>query len=124
MTNAQASALAKMQARNAALTPEERKARSAKAAEASKRAAKARAAAGSTTAPVKTETVKAQEAAQPEQSYTWRVLLLTDKGASWHTVESPGMQRACRAARKANEGAMVRGCVRADVPSLPEFPKK
>lgn len=45
MTHAQAQALALMQARNAALTPDERKARSAKAAAASAAAAKARKAA-------------------------------------------------------------------------------
>lgn len=116
MTQAQAQALARMQARNAALTPEERKARSAKAAAASAaRTAqrKAAAAAGNADGGEKaTSTTKARVA--PEQTYAFRVLLLTDAGSKWADVQAGGMQRACRLARKANPGAMVRGVFRAD----------
>lgn len=128
MTSKQADALARMQATNAALTPEQRKARSAKAAAASKAAMAAKKGAASTAGDPAlsggkaTATTKARVA--PEQAYTWRVLLLTDKGAAWVSVEAGGMQRACRAARKANGGAMVRGVVRGDVPTVPPLPAK
>lgn len=111
MTQAQASALARMQAANAALTPEQRKARSAAAAAASKAAQQARKKGGGD-GDKATSTTKARVA--PEQTYAFRVLLLTDTGTRWCDVNAGGMQRACRLARKANPGAMVRGVVRAD----------
>jgi hypothetical protein len=118
MTSKQADALARMQAANAALTPEERKARSAAAAAASKAAQQARKKGGGD-GDRPTSTTQAR--VEPEIVHTWHVLLLTDAGLRWHKCTAGGPQRACRLARKANEGAMVRGVIRADVGGpLPE----
>lgn len=116
MTNAQAGALASMQAANAALTPDERKARSHAASKASRDAALARkrgAAATGGDQPKQTATTKAR--AVEVVVHAWRVCLRTDAGNAWVCVQAPGMQRAGKAARKAHKGATVLGVVREGV---------
>lgn len=120
MTQAQAQALAKMRAANAALTPDERKARSAKAAAASAArtaALKAAALAGNPApvAAVSTATTEARAKLPVDAPMrSWRVLLLTEAGSAWHVCEAQGMRRAIKQARKACPGAVVRGVLAAD----------
>lgn len=113
MTQAQAQALAKMHAANAALTPEERKARSAAAAEASKARKAGAAKAGNGGSDAATATTRARVA--PVVLRDFRVLL-SPTGAvlavaradalpegvvgEWALVNAPGMQRAGKLARK------------------------
>lgn len=121
MTSKQADALVRMQRVNAALTPEQRKARSAKAAAASAaRTAQRRAAAeaGNVT-PASTAGVKAQDAAvkanAPTPMRKWRVLVSTKAGMLWHDCEAGGMQRAGKLARKAHKGGSICGVLLASV---------
>lgn len=115
MTSKQADALKRMQAANANLSADERKARSAKAAAASAERTKQRkaaAGAGNTT-PASTASVKAQDAAvranAPVAMRKWRVLVSTKAGMLWHDCEAGGMQRAAKDARKTHKGAQVCG---------------
>lgn len=119
MTQAQAQALAKMHAANAALTPEQRKARSAKAAAAA--AEKARtvgaAQAGNAGSERPTSTTKAR--VEPEVLVEWDVCLL--QGADellWVRVEAAGIRRAMRGASKAHPGTKAQGAMRAGVLKL------
>lgn len=117
-----------MQARLAAMSPEERKAASAKAAAASAAAAKARAeqkraqsAAGATpTPPTATATTEARvKPPVPEVIRSWDVCLLEGTDTiKWARVDAPGMKRAGRAAAKAHPGTKVQGCVLAGILKL------
>lgn len=116
MTEQTKRALERMQAANAALTPEERKARSVKAA-ATAKARKAGAAAAGNPGPDRpTATTKARVDAKPPVQRMWRVAVRVGEGpVAWVSVEAPGMQRAGKQARKAHKGAAVLGVVREGV---------
>jgi len=103
MTKQTQAALAKMQAANAALTPEQRKERSRKAAATAK--ANREAAKAASTTPGQARGVQ-PDAPKPEAmaDRNWRVTLVIeheDKRALWSTnLPSPGMKRASAAARE------------------------
>lgn len=117
MTEQTKRALEQMQAANAALTPEQRKARSEKAAATRKARLAGAAQAGNGGSERSTATVAAR--VKPEAApvvRTWRVAVRVGEGAvAWICVDAPGMQRAGKLARKAHKGATVLGVVREGV---------
>lgn len=113
MTQAQAKALARMHAANAALTPEQRKARSEKAAAAAKARKVGAAQAGNGGSEKATSTTAAR--VQPEVLRSFDVCLSTDAGRVWVAVQAGGIKRAMGAARDANPGSKALGAVLAGV---------
>lgn len=118
MTSKQKSALERMHAANAALTPEQRAERSRKAAEASKaRAEQKRAVSAAGAVPTKDKATSTTAArVQPEVLRSFDVCLSTDAaGRKWVLVEAGGIKRAMGAARDANPGSKALGAVLAGV---------
>lgn len=123
MTENTRKALERMHEANAALTPEERKARSAKAAAASKAAAQTRKAqstaisqAGVVGATPDKPTATTKARVTPEQVHTWDVCLSKSGGGHmWVKAQAPGLKRAMRAAAKANAGTRAVGGILAGI---------
>lgn len=130
MTASTQAALAKAQAANAALTPEERKARSARAAAASAAAAKARKAAAAQQ-PAPTPAPGVDDADAPDLPIrVWLVTLAIEHEGVWAawtcTASAPTVKRAVREARamrrstgKPGTVTAVAGVVDRDLASLP-----
>lgn len=131
-TPKQAAALAKMHAMNAALTPEERKARSVRAAAASAAATKARAAtppAAPSTVTVAPQPATPESKPAPANNRMWTVtLVIKHEGGRglWRCdVAAPTMRKAARQARRlfVGEGAVEQtaACVDKHAIALPNL---